>query len=427
MLPSALLSALERGGDLSDDGAQGRMRRTTRDWIVDALFFLAAIMLGALLLAGEVTGAVNRPSEGLIVADAVVGLVCSIALWWRRRWPVEIVIGVTIAGVFSASAAMAAIIAMFTVAVHRRLPVVLAVAGAQLLGAIGFYSLHQQRGSVFAVEAAIALILQSAVVAWGLFVRARRQLLISLRDRADRAEAEQRLLADQARQGERTRIAREMHDVLAHRVSLIALQAGGLEVSADMSAETVRHTAGLIRGTARQALEELRGVIGVLRDAHGGDEAATAPQPTLADVPALVQESARAGLHVELEMDVADVRAAPATMGRDAYRIVQEALTNVNKHARGTATTVSVRGSAGSGLHVRVSNRLPLGVAAEPALPGAGAGLLGLRERVQLAGGSITHGATPGGDFAVEAQLPWLADLSTAAPPDELATLTAPS
>jgi len=104
------------------------------------------------------------------------------------------------------------------------------------------------------------------IVGWGMFVRARRQLILTLRERAQRAEADQTLHAERARTAERTRIAREMHDVLAHRISLVALHAGALEVRPDLPPEMVRETAELLRSTARQALEELRGVIGVLRD-----------------------------------------------------------------------------------------------------------------------------------------------------------------
>ncbi|MGH8918880.1 MAG: sensor histidine kinase, partial [Actinomycetes bacterium] len=141
----------------------------------------------------------------------------------------------------------------------------------------------------------------TAAVAWGMFVRARRQLLFTLRERALRAEADQLLHADSARMAERSRIAREMHDVLAHRISLVALHAGALEVRPDLPPAQVRETAALLRSTARQALEELRDVIGVLRD-EPGQEAPTAPQPTLADIPRLVDETRRAGVKIDFEM-----------------------------------------------------------------------------------------------------------------------------
>jgi signal transduction histidine kinase len=240
-----------------------------------------------------------------------------------------------------------------------------------------------------------------------MFVRARRQLLHTLRERALRAEAEQRLHEDRTRMAERTRIAREMHDVLAHRISLLALHAGALEVQPDLPAAKVRETAELLRSTARQALEELRGVIGVLRDEPGQLPVAPPPQPTLSDLARLVAETRRAGARIDFEMQVQHAEAAPAALGRDAYRIVQEALTNIGKHASGTATRVRVTGAPDHGLRVSIRNRMPIRVSAGPALPGSGAGLLGLQERVALAGGTLVHGPDGSGDFVVEAELQW--------------------
>jgi DNA-binding NarL/FixJ family response regulator len=191
---------------------------------------------------------------------------------------------------------------------------------------------------------------------------------------------------------ERTRIAREMHDVLAHRISLVALHAGALEIRPDLPPEKVRETAELLRSTARQALEELRGVIGVLREEPGQEPTPAAPQPTLSDIPRLVEETRRAGAKIDFDMQVDRPDAAPSVLGRDAYRIVQEALTNIGKHARGTAGQVRVTGAADSGLRVSVRNRLPVHPQVGPALPGSGEGLLGLQERVTLAGGTLIHG-----------------------------------
>jgi signal transduction histidine kinase len=205
---------------------------------------------------------------------------------------------------------------------------------------------------------------------------------------------------------ERTRIAREMHDVLAHRISLLALHAGGLEVRPDLPPAEVQATASLMRSTARQALEELRSVIGVLRS-EDGDPAPAARQPTLADLDRLVEETRQAGADIDLTIDVHDVGTVPATLGRDAYRIVQEALTNVGKHASGAAAFVKVTGAVGQGLHVSVRNPISVAAARSPVLPGSGAGLLGLQERVQLSGGTLVHGPDGSGEFVVEADLTW--------------------
>jgi signal transduction histidine kinase len=308
----------------------------------------------------------------------------------------------------SAFGAVAAIIAMFSVAVHRRTGMAIVLAAANLAAA-GVFAIIRPQNMAWWVSEVIALAFIAVVTAWGMFVRARRQLIWTLRERAERAEAEQRMLADQARLGERTRIAREMHDVLAHRISMMALHAGGLQLRPDLPANEIRETAELLRATAHQALEELRGVIGVLRDDSATgltDPAPGAPQPTLRDIPALVEQTRRAGAKIEFVMDVPRDAEAPAALGRDAYRIVQEALTNVAKHARGTATSVQVVGRPGDGLRVGIRNRLPLDGNGS-LLPGSGTGLLGLEERVTLAGGTLRHGPDPAGDFVVDARLAW--------------------
>jgi signal transduction histidine kinase len=240
-----------------------------------------------------------------------------------------------------------------------------------------------------------------------MFIRARRQLLLSLRERALRAEADQELHEEQARTAERTRIAREMHDVLAHRISMIALHAGGLELRPDLPSAEIRETAVLLRSTAGQALEELRSVIGVLREGSVNEPVDVAPQPALGDIPRLVEETRRAGMDIEFEMDVAQDVQVPAPLGRDAYRIVQEALTNIGKHARGTPAAVRVAGAPVAGLHISVRNPQPSPARSDTTLPGAGAGLVGLRERVALAGGTLSLGADEVGNFVVEADLPW--------------------
>jgi signal transduction histidine kinase len=227
-------------------------------------------------------------------------------------------------------------------------------------------------------------------------------------------------MADWARRAERARIAVEMHDVLAHRVSLIALHAGGLEVRPDLPPREVRETARLIGSTARQALTELRDVIGVLRDT-GQAEAPRAPQPRLGDIEQLVADYRQAGLDVALDLRVAEPEEAPGPLGRDAYRIVREALANVTKHAGGAAAAVSLSGGPGEDLRVTVRNKLSAAPAMvhqsseriralpppPPDLPGAGLGLVSLAERVTLAGGTLAHGPDGNGDFVLTAMLRW--------------------
>jgi signal transduction histidine kinase len=160
----------------------------------------------------------------------------------------------------------------------------------------------------------------------------------------------------------------------------------------------------VIRASARGALEDLREVIGVLRDT--GDGGLTdRPQPTLADLADLVEESRAAGLRVRLEYRVPDVAAVPTVTGRTVYRVVQEALTNVRKHAGGTVACVRVT-AGGAGIEVEVTNPAPLGADLGSPLPGSGTGLVGLVERVGLAGGTLEHGWTADGEFRLRAWLP---------------------
>jgi DNA-binding NarL/FixJ family response regulator/two-component sensor histidine kinase len=216
-----------------------------------------------------------------------------------------------------------------------------------------------------------------AVVGWGLFIRHRRQLIVSLQDRAARAETEARLRAEQAQLQAREQIAREMHDVLGHRLSLLSVHAGALEYRPDAPAAEVAGAAKVIRETTHQALQDLREVLGVLRAPAG-----ELPQPTLADVRELVASSGRAGMRVELREEATG--AVPDRVGRTAYRIVQEALTNALKHAPGAEVRVRLAGARGRGLTVEVANTAPAHARARGG--GAGQGLVGLAERVSQAG-----------------------------------------
>src|SRR4029077_17967753 len=202
----------------------------------------------------------------------------------------------------------------------------------------------------------------------------------SRRERERHAEAEQELRLEQVRHAERTRIAREMHDVLAHRISLLSLHAGALEFHPDAPPEEGARAAAVIRASAHQALEELRAVIGVRRD--GGDgEVPQPPQPTLAALPGLLEESRAAGMLLHAEIRLADLAAVPDAIGRHALRIVQEALTNARKHAPSAAVDLRVEGAPGEGLAIEVRNAAPVLVLPSPQMPGSGAGLLGLAER----------------------------------------------
>nr|WP_239136974.1 histidine kinase [Sphaerisporangium rufum] len=372
---------------------------------MDVSCVVLALAFGALLLRTGNAGAAG-PATGSWQADAAVGTLCCLGLWWRNRWPLGVAVALTAAGAVSGMATAALTVATFAVAVHHRARVALAVAAANV-ATIGVYFLLQDDPAFpIWVDFTLRGAFLAAAVGWGMFARAQRRLVASLRERAARLETEQQMRVDQARLTERTRIAREMHDVLAHRLSLVSLHAGALEMRADARPAEVATAAGVIRANAHQALEELRAVIGVLR--AGTSEAAgppEPPQPGLADVPELVQAARGAGAEVHYECGAGAAAGPAPAVERTAYRIVQEALTNARKHAPGMAVRVLLSGAPGDGLRVLVTNPLP---PRDPrhGPPGAGLGLVGLGERVALAGGRLDHGAGPAG-FRLEARLPW--------------------
>ena len=371
-------------------------RRSRRDWFVDTCLFLAAVTYGTIWWFALLEDPTVPQHE--IVEEAIIGAVGCAAVWLRRRWPIGLAVALLPLSVLSEVVDGAQMVALFTVAVHR------SVRSTALIGTAGLLSVSVAMLAWAPRDLALWIMLYNAtltagVIGWGLFVRHRRQLIASLRERAVRAETEAQLRVEQAQHQAREQIAREMHDVLGHRLSLLSVHAGALEYRPDAPAEEIAGAAAVIRASARQALQDLREVIGVLRAPVG-----ELPQPTVADVPELVAESRRAGMHVDLHQDV-DC-ATPDTMGRTAYRVVQEGLTNARKHAPGAAVTVTVTvaGSAGAVLTVEVVNTSP--VDPRPA-PAPGQGLTGLAERVGLAGGRLEHGPTGAGGWRLAAWLPW--------------------
>jgi signal transduction histidine kinase len=383
--------------------AQGG-RRSARDWVVDVAMFLIAIGLGVFVLA--TTWSDHDELEKVL--DIAIGAAACVVIWFRRSRPVFVAVSTVAASAFSGLAGGPGVIAIFNAAIRapaRALAGIVALA----LVATAIFPLLYPGHDPYGTQLILGMLINAVVVGWGLFVRAQRELVRSLRERAAQLESEQRLQVEQAREAERRRIAREMHDVLAHRVSLVGLHAGALEFRPDAPPDEVAEAASVIRRSAHAALEELRDVIGLLRE--GADDGAPEPpQPTLAQVPALVEESRAAGMRARLHIDVPGEDAMPAAVGRTAYRVVQEGLTNARKHAPASAVDVTLASGA-AGLVVEVVTRRPVGAAVRTpgagSLPGAGTGLIGLAERVALAGGELQHGPDAGGDFVLRATLPW--------------------
>ncbi|MFD7643701.1 sensor histidine kinase [Kitasatospora sp. NPDC059795] len=253
----------------------------------------------------------------------------------------------------------------------------------------------------------VALAVCAGMGPWllGRFWRQSQELVRAGWERAERLEREQQLVAEQARLRERARIAQDMHDALGHDLSLIALRAGALTLAAGLAAPH-REAVQELRAGAAAAVDRLGEVIGVLR---AGDESDAARGPADSDIPHLVAEAAAAGLDVRSTIaGVPD--GLPRAAEHAAYRVVQEALTNAAKHAPGAAVTVEVA-YADDGARVRVANGpvpvgMPVGMPVGTAAVGGGRGLVGLAERVRLAGGTFAHGACPDGGFEVAAVLP---------------------
>jgi signal transduction histidine kinase len=391
--------------------------RSVRDWVVDTAMFLLAVGIGAACFLDE------RPTLTIVTGglDLLFGGLACLALWQRRRYPLQLAIATSVLACVFGFAAGAALIAYFSALLRVSTRWVVWLSGLAICSAL-IYPAFYPGNDTYVGGALVGLICTAVVLGWGLYVRVQRELFRSLRERTARAESEQRLRVEQAREAERRRIAREMHDVLAHRVSLLSLHAGALEFRPDAPPEEIAEAAGVVRASARQALEDLRGVIGVLREDRGADGGAGAgdrppepPQPTLARIPSLVEQSRAAGMKVGCTVDLGALDGANVgdALGRTAYRIVQEGLTNAHKHAPAAAVEIAISGQAGEqpALLVEVVSRPAVGVrqpagGADTLLPGAGAGLIGLSERVALAGGTLTHGPDERGDFVLRAVLP---------------------
>ncbi|GAA1896481.1 histidine kinase [Streptomyces sodiiphilus] len=397
-------------GELLATDGRRPVRRTARDWLVDSLLFLWAVFLWLVMLE-QVPG--HLP-VWLRAVDAPAGAVSCLALWLRRRFPAGLALAMVPVGglVNSSVGALMVVIANLGLRVPWR--PALAVLGLHLLGAVPYMVLYTLPYEGGWPTAAFIVAFYLVFFSWGGAMRARRQLVVRLRQDAERERAEHvRRLAD-TRRAEREAIAREMHDVLAHRISLLSVHAGALAYrtgdaagsAAPLSGAEVHRSAQIIRDNAHQALEELREVLTVLRGT-GGELGSARPQVALADIAGLVEEARRSGQPVELEERcAAGAGGGPRPqVQRTAYRVVQEGLTNARKHAPGARVTVSVTGEPGTGLTVRVANPLPVGVT-QAEIPGAGAGLTGLEERVGLDGGELEHGSTDG-TFLLLARLPW--------------------
>ncbi|MEU5810881.1 histidine kinase [Streptomyces sp. NPDC047718] len=381
-------------------------------------------------------------------AGALFGVLAGSVVLLRRRWPVAVVL----VGIAVAPAAMGmvlGVVGLYTLAVSevpRRITATLTVLALVATFVVLYVrtsgDVGATHGVVLVLSGVLAVALNVVPVLLGLYMGARRRLMESLHERADSLERELLLLAERAeeraewaRREERTRIAREMHDVVAHRVSLMVVHAAALQAVAAKDPVKAARNAALVGDMGRQALTELREMLGVLRApaptakppaagaagaAAGAAPAAVAaaavagaaaqgPEdgPTLAELEALVGQSRAAGMAVDL-----DVRGAggayPAEVEQTAYRVVQEALTNCHKHAPGAKVVVRLAHRDGE-VAMQVENGPGTADVARPELPSGGNGLVGMRERVLGLGGVFVSGPTDAGGFRVSAVLPGVA------------------
>ncbi|MGP9681382.1 MULTISPECIES: sensor histidine kinase [unclassified Brachybacterium] len=360
------------------------------------------VTLSVLILAEAVLSAILAASGwDLLRAVLIVGLGAALLLR-HRHWPWLLPLVLALNAVAWSLVVLVVVPFAYATRSSRRARTLLVALLAVVAGIVPELSMS---GIGFGIVGITGIVVTALIVAasasLGMYVSTRRMLLAQLKKRAEQAESGQAVAQEQARRAERTRIAREMHDIVAHKISLVALQAGALEVNPNLEREQVQQSAALIRQTATTALSELREVLGVLRG--DGEEAPLAPQPTWDDVRRLVATSQEAGISVDL-FDFIDDQ-VPDQLARTAFRVVQEGLTNIHKHALHTKARVALIGEPGTDLVIEVSNVLPKGFTTD--LPGARMGLSGIETRVTHAGGTITSGPTDEGRFEVRAVIPW--------------------
>ncbi|MEU0659356.1 sensor histidine kinase [Streptomyces lavendulocolor] len=407
--------------------------------------------VSAVECAAEGVGFADR--AGLPVPVGVLfGFAVGAVLVVRRRWPVAVVL-VSIAITPAEMGYLMGMVGLYTLAaseVPRRIIAVLAGMSLAAVLIVTFVRVRQDIASadfdpgpwyVLLMAVILSLGMNAPPVLFGLYIGARRRLLESLRERADSLEQELSLLADRAEQRaqmarteERTRIAREMHDVVAHRVSLMVVHAAALQAVALKDPQKAVRNAALVGDMGRQALTELREMLGVLRAGDAapvrgsvplaavgrvaaaaaavgadGPVGAGAPDPVddgpcLDALEELVEQSRQAGMVVELRVS-GETRSYGARVERTAYRVVQEGLTNVHKHAAGAKVVVRLAHREGE-VAMQVENGPTDGSAADAGLPSGGNGLVGMRERVTALGGVFVSGPTDEGGFKVSAVLP---------------------
>jgi signal transduction histidine kinase len=395
------------------------------DWLrrhpvlVDGVLALA---LGALGLS--VLGAA-RPLGSVPAGPSVIVLMCA-PIAFRRQYPVGVFVTILLAGGLEVLALprpvgsdLAVLVALYTLAAYRPRRVALPGLLVTLLGsaiAIARWAPEHAVRDWWTLGEVLAVFWGPAITAWllGDMMRWRRSYYKELEERAARLERERDAHAQIAAAAERARIARELHDVVAHNVSVMVVQADGAAYALDSSPERAREALAAISATGRQALAEMRSLLGVLRsaaDPAARGEADLAPQPGIEQLSGLLEQARATGLPVSFTVEGVPWH-LPRGTALTAYRIVQESLTNARKHGGpGVTATVTLRFCQDE-VAVIVADD---GKCSPKSADGLGHGLIGMRERVELFGGKVTAGPKPGGGFRVTATLPAPATVSGAA------------
>ena len=397
--------------------------RTLVDLVVVAVVAVLSVVDVASTSASPLPG--DRPADGFAYALVIVG---SISLIWRRRMPIVVLAIVTVVLTvfwlrgYGALMSVLGLPVLYAVAAHaehrRRAWWAMVVGCVCLLSIAGVSVLNRPDGFAYLQTVSVLAFLIAAIAA-GVLIRNRERIFVDTERRAAAAEADRLAAAERAIVRERSRIAREMHDVVAHAMSVIAVQAAAGREIVHANPDKAAEVFARIETVGRESLTELRRMLGVLRET-GDDEASLAPQPGIADIAAAVAQSSATGVATEL---VIDGRQQPLAPGIElaAYRIVQEALTNVRKHA-GASASATVRISyEPHDLVVEVSDD-GRGAVTSLAGVGTGNGLIGMRERVEIYGGQFTSGPRRGGGYAVRATLPIVSSDARATAPVEQRT-----
>ncbi len=409
---------------------QSRLRRAWsgiwRLMVAVVLGLIGFIVAYSPVFEMDPSGPAAEAFTGFIFLDLLLGLACFILYPFRHSAPRTITILLVVFGAFSALGSAAAMMALISLATRRRwgeitIISVLFMGTSLLVETTTPLMPGEEPLEPWWLLVLLVVVFTAVLVLIGMYIGGRRQLRRSLEAELASNQRSQHAQLEQARANERTRIAREMHDVLAHRLSLVALHAGALEYRTDLPPEQVSEAAGVIRANAHLAVSELREVLGVLRDpaTASSEPNSSTPPPTLGRLEALLAESREAGTPIVMEGNPpgpAELEALDDTSSRTVFRVLQEGLTNARKHAPSKTVHVRLAGSAGGRLTVSLRNAVTdrtralvpdTGAAGLGAAPASGMGLTGLSERVRLAGGSLTAADDGEGHFELEAWVPW--------------------